>query len=110
MVEFFNSILLNSWYSGILVFFTQILMLYFRTINIFYTTQQNMFGAIWSNNANAVSWLLSMTIGMNSMLHGQWQAILMYLLGGTLGTYWGIKREGKIIKNKIDYKSFNIGK
>lgn len=86
-------------------------MLYFRTINIFYTTQQNMFGAIWSNNANAIMWLLSMTIGMNSMLNGQWQPILSYLLGGGFGTYWGIYRERKKPKEKIiDFKSYNIGK
>lgn len=97
MLEAFKILLENPWYAAIIVFFTQILMLYFRTINIFYTTQQNMFGAIWSNNANAIAWLLSMTIGMNSMLNGQWQPILSYLLGGTIGTYWGIKREMKIL-------------
>ena len=94
-MEVLKELLANPWYAAVVVFFTQILMLYFRTINIFYTTQQNMFGAIWSNNANAVSWLLSMTIGMNSVLNSQWQPILMYLLGGSLGTYWGIKREQK---------------
>lgn len=96
MVDIFKELLGNPWYAAIIVFFTQILMLYFRTINIFFTTQQNMFGAIWSNNANAIAWLLSMTIGMNSMLNGQWQPIISYLLGGTLGTYWGIKREIRI--------------
>lgn len=95
MLELFKELLLNPWYAAIIVFFTQILMLYFRTINIFYTTQQNMFGAIWSNNANGISWLLSMTIGMNSMLNGQWQPIVAYLIGGSVGTYWGIKREKK---------------
>ena len=96
MLEIFKELLLNPWYAAIIVFFTQILMLYFRTINIYYTTQQNMFGSIWSNNANGIAWLLSMTIGMNSMLNGQWQPILSYLIGGTVGTYWGIKLEQKL--------------
>jgi uncharacterized protein YebE (UPF0316 family) len=95
MFKLFQELLTNPWYAAILVFFTQILMLYFRTINIFYTTKINMFGAIWSSNANAVMWLMSMTIGMNSMINGQWQPIVMYLLGGSLGTYWGIKKEQK---------------
>lgn len=94
-----TQLLANPWYAATIVFFTQILMLYFRTVNIFYTTQTNVFGAIWSNNANAVMWLMSMTIGMNSMINGQWQPILMYLIGGSLGTYWGIVQERKQNKN-----------
>lgn len=95
MFQLFQQLLANPWYAGILVFFTQILMLYFRTMNIFYTTQQNIFGSIWSNNANAIAWLMSMTIGMNSMINGQVVPIIAYLIGGSLGTYWGIKREQK---------------
>lgn len=93
MFKTFQDLLANPWYAAGIVFITQILMLYFRTINIFYTTKTNVFGAIWSNNANAIMWLMSMTIGMNSMINGQWQPILMYLLGGSLGTYWGVKKE-----------------
>ncbi len=44
-----------------------------------------------------------MTIGMNSMLTGQWQPILAFLLGGSIGTYWGMKNEIKN-KNKNDSK------
>lgn len=94
-MEIFKLLLENPWYAAIIVFFTQIFMLYFRTVNIFYTTQKNIFGAVWSNNANAITWLMSMTIGMNSVINGQWQPILMYLIGGSIGTYWGIKRESK---------------
>ena len=106
MLDLFKELLANPWYSAVLVFFTQILMLYFRTVNIFYTTQTNIFGAIWSNNANAVMWLLSMTIGMNSMLNGQWQPILAYMIGGSLGTYWGILHESKN-KKKTSKKIIN---
>ena len=96
----FNELLVNPWHAAVLIFTTQILMLYLRTINIFYTTKNNIFGAIWSNNGVAATWLLSMTIGMNSMLIGQWQPILAFLLGGTIGTYWGMKNEIKHKKNE----------
>ena len=76
-------------------------MLYFRTINIIYTTKNNIFGAIWSNNGVALTWLLSMTIGMHSMISGDWQPILAFLIGGTLGTYWGLKNEKKNNENKL---------
>jgi uncharacterized protein YebE (UPF0316 family) len=91
----------NPWYSSILVFITQILMLFLRTINIVYTTKRYMFGALWSNTGVALTWLLSMSIGMNSVLSGQWQPIISFLLGGLVGTYWGICNENK----KYDIKT-----
>lgn len=100
-MESIKELLQNPWHSAIIIFITQILMLYLRTINIIYTTKQNIFGAIWSNNGVAITWLLSMTIGMNSMLSGQWQPIVSFLLGGSLGTYWGLIREKKT-QNKIN--------
>lgn len=94
-MEYFKEILLNPWYAACVIFVTQILMLYLRTINIIYTTKDDLFGAMWSNNGVAITWLLSMTIGMNSMINGQWQPILAFLMGGSIGTYWGITRDKK---------------
>lgn len=111
-MELFQELLKNPWYAALVIFITQILMLYLRTINIIYTTKKNMFGAIWSNNGVAITWLLSMTIGMHSMISGQWQPILAFLVGGTIGTYWGIRREIKHSKNKlekVDLSTFKIG-
>jgi hypothetical protein len=36
-----------------------------------------------------------MSIGGNSIMHGEFLPILSYLIGGTLGTYWGILKESK---------------
>ena len=94
-MEIFKQILANPWYASVVIFVTQVLMLYLRTINIIYTTKDNIFGAIWSNNGVSITWLLSMTIGLNSMLSGQWQPIIAFLLGGSIGTYWAIKRDKK---------------
>lgn len=84
-------------------------MLYLRTINILYTTKKNIFGAIWSNNGVAITWLLSMTIGMNSMLTGQWQPIIAFLLGGTIGTYWGLRMEIKHARQRHENKTIIKG-
>ena len=98
-METLKELILNPWHAAIIVFFTQILMLYLRTINIIYTTNHNIFGAIWSNNGVAITWLLSMTIGMNSVLSGDIQPIIGFLLGGSIGTYWGLHMENKKKKN-----------
>jgi hypothetical protein len=90
-----KEILENPWVASLVVFTIQILMLYMRTKNIAYTIKHNIFGAIWTNNAFAVAWLFSTTIGLNSMISGQWQPIVAFLLGGSLGTYWGVKKDKK---------------
>ena len=90
-----KEILENPWVASLVVFTVQILMLYVRTKNITYTIKHDIFGAIWTNNAFAVAWLFSTTIGLNSLISGQWQPILAFLLGGSLGTYWGIVKDKK---------------
>lgn len=90
-----KELLANPWHAAVIIFITQILMLYMRTKNIAYTIKHDIFGAIWTNNAFAGAWLFSTTIGLNSMISGQWQPIVAFLLGGSLGTYWGIIKDKK---------------
>ena len=92
-MESFKEMLTNPWYASIVIFITQVMFLYFRTKNIIYTTNNNLFGAIWTNNCVALTWLLSMTIGMNSMISGEWMPILAFMIGGTMGTIWGIRQD-----------------
>jgi len=93
VMETFKEMLTNPWYASIVILITQVLFLFFRTKNIIYTTKNNLFGAIWTNNCVALTWLLSMTIGMNSMISGEWMPILSFMIGGTLGTIWGIRQD-----------------
>lgn len=88
-----KELLVNPWYAAIIAFVTQIGFLYFRTLNVFYTIERNMFGAIWTNAMLSISWLLSMSIGINSVIIGDWQPITAFLLGGTVGTIWGLKKK-----------------
>jgi len=87
-----KELLLNPWYGTIVIFLTQIFMLYLRTLNIVYTTNKNIFGALWSNTLFASAWLISTTIGMNSILTGQWQPMIGFVIGGAIGTYLGMKK------------------
>jgi hypothetical protein len=88
----FKEILANPWYAAIIVFITQIIFLYLRTLNVLYTSERHVWGAILTGNGVSVSWLISMSIGLNSMFNGDWQPIVAFLVGGTIGTYWGIKK------------------
>lgn len=63
-----------------------------RTINVIYTTEKRVWPTIISNLGISVTWLLSVGITTKSILDGSWQPILAYLIGGTIGTYFGIKK------------------
>ena len=88
----FKEFLSNPWYAAIVVFVTQIIFLYLRTLNVIYTSERKVLGTILTGNGVSISWLISMSIGLNSMFTGAWQPIVAFLVGGTIGTYWGIKK------------------
>jgi uncharacterized protein YebE (UPF0316 family) len=90
-----QEILNNSYLSALVVLISQIVFIYLRTVNVIYTAERRMLPAILTSNGIALAWLVSMSIGANSILEGQTLPIIAFLIGGTLGTYWGIKKESK---------------
>jgi hypothetical protein len=42
-----------------------------------------------------ISWLISVAIGLTSIMTGDWQPIVAFLLGASIGRFWGIKQEKK---------------
>jgi hypothetical protein len=90
-----DDILANPYYSAIVVLVSQIVFIYLRTINVIYTAEMKVKPAIISGIGIGFSWLVSMAIGANSILEGEILPIFSFLIGGALGTYWGITREIK---------------
>ena len=90
-----NYILSNPYISALVVLVSQIVFIYLRTINVIYTSERRILPAIISGNGIGLAWLVSLSIGGNSIMHGEVLPILSYLIGGTLGTYWGILKETK---------------
>jgi hypothetical protein len=88
-----KEIIANPYLSSFVVLISQIVFIYLRTINVIYTSERRMIPAIISGNGIGLAWLVSISIGGNSIMHGEFLPILAYLIGGTLGTYWGIKKE-----------------
>lgn len=90
-----SEILANPYLSALIVLISQIIFIYLRTINVIYTAERRMVPAIISGNGIGLAWLVSMSIGGNSIMHGEILPIVSFLIGGSLGTYWGIKKEVK---------------
>lgn len=91
MGEFLN----NEYYTSIIVFISQLIFIYLRTINVIYTAEKRMVPALVTGVGVALFWLISSSIGINSLMKGQIIPIIGFILGGSLGTYFGIKKETK---------------
>ena len=90
-----EEILGNPYLSAIVVLFSQIIFIYLRTLNVIYTSERKMIPSIITGNGIGLAWLVSMSIGADSIMQGEIIPIIAFLIGGTLGTYWGIKKESK---------------
>ena len=90
-----DEILSNPYYSALVVLISQIIFIYLRTINVIYTAEMKVRPAIISGAGIGLAWLVSMAIGADSIMKGQFLPILSFLIGGALGTYWGIRKEIK---------------
>lgn len=81
----------NPWWAGLIVLLTQIVFLYFRTLNVMYVADRKVLASIITGNAIGIAWLISIAIGANAIMNLQWQPILGHIIGGTIGTLWGFK-------------------
>jgi hypothetical protein len=83
--------------GSVCIFVNQLVFVYLRTLNVIYTTKKRMLGSILTGNGLALSWLISISIGTRSIMNGEILPIISFLIGGTIGTYLGI-RENKTKK------------
>jgi len=93
MILFINELLTNPIYSSIIVFISQILFIYLRTINIIYTNDRRMIASTITGVGIGLTYLISMSIGLNSLLNGNLITVFIFLLGGAIGNVWGIYQE-----------------
>jgi uncharacterized protein YebE (UPF0316 family) len=90
-----ESIFSNSWLASGVILISQLIFIYLRTVNIIYTAEKRILPAVLSGMGVSISWLISISIGLNSIMTGAWQPIITFLIGGAMGTYWGIIKEKK---------------
>jgi amino acid permease len=78
---------------SLIVFVTQTVFLWFRTLNVVYISKLLILPSILTGVGIGVSWLVSVTIGINAIMGLQPLPIIGHLLGGVIGTYIGLIRE-----------------
>lgn len=95
MKEWVEVLLDDIFWSSVIVFLTQLIFIYLRTINVIYTSERRLIPAIISGLGIGMSWLVSMSIGAHSFIKGDIVPIMLFLLGGAIGTYFGIIQDKK---------------
>ena len=86
-------ILSNPYLSSLIVLIAQLIFIYLKTVNVIYISERKLIPAILSGNCIGLSWLISMSVGISSILNGELLPISAFLIGGSIGTYLGIKKE-----------------
>ena len=79
--------------KSIIVLLSQILFLYFRTLNIEAVTDKNITKAILTGWGIGITWMISTAIGVSAVLNFEFMPIICHLLGGSIGTYLAMKNK-----------------
>ena len=99
-----KEIIENQFLSSLIVLLSQVAFIYFRTLNIVYTVEFRTWPAILSGICIGALTLLSFTIGTESLKGGDYLTVSVFLIGGAIGTYWGIEQSKKK-ENKKENKN-----
>ena len=89
---------LNIYLQVVILFISQLVFIYFRTLNISAQLEHNRFKLFWTGLFVHVTWLLGITIGVSALLEGTYWLVLVSWLGGSLGADLGLKKQ---IKNNV---------
>lgn len=83
--------------EALVVFLAQIGFLYLRTINVKYTSRDNIIGAVVSGTGVGILWLITTGLGAKAVMNlpNEWMTIVAHLLGGAIGTIIGMKQKIK---------------
>jgi len=76
---------------SIILFFSQILFLGARSLNVIYTANEEVWKAVGSGLVVAIFWLTSLSLGISSVFKGEYLPVLAWLIGGSVGTYYSFK-------------------
>jgi multisubunit Na+/H+ antiporter MnhF subunit len=79
--------------QAIIVLFSQIVFVFLRTVNVKTIADNKLPLAILSGNAMAITGLLSIAIGIHSILDRQLLPVIAYLIGGSIGTFLAMRNQ-----------------
>lgn len=89
----------------IIIFICQYLFIYFRTKNVEANAEKDRLKLFTTGLAVSVTWLISVSLGVNAILQGHWILIVATLSGGIIGADHAITNK---FSKKVPRKKANI--
>ena len=80
-----NDFINNPWWAALVVLVTQSVFLYARTLNVMYVAEKKLLPSLVTGLIVSIAWLVSIAIGVNAVMSMQWQPVMGYLLGSSVG-------------------------
>lgn len=82
-----------------IIFISQLLFIYFRTLNVMAVAEKNRLRTFTTGFGVNICWLVSVSLGVNAILHGHWILVGANVLGGLIGSDWAVT--GRFNKKKV---------
>lgn len=75
----------------IILFISQLVFSFSRTLNVRYTAKENVLKSIITSVFIKITWLISSSLGVKGVLDGDYLLIFVYIISGILGDYLSFK-------------------
>lgn len=75
----------------IILIVSQMIFSFTRTLNVRYTAKDMIFMGILTSTFVKLSWLISASIGVNSIIDKDWTTAIVYIISGLIGDYLSFK-------------------
>ncbi len=82
----------NIYIQCFIVFISQLIFVFFRTINVNANVDKHRFTLFWSGVIVHISWIISLSLGVNAILKGNYILILFSVIGGAIGADYGLNK------------------
>lgn len=69
----------------IILFISQLIFSFARTLNVRYTANENVLKSILTSTLIKITWLVSSSLGVKGVLDGDVTLMLVYVISGILG-------------------------
>ena len=81
-------------WAAVITMVVQIVFIYLRTVNVAAIADRKLWLAVFSGVGIGLSWMISTSLSVTSVIEFKLLPILAHLIGGALGTYWGFLTAG----------------
>lgn len=75
----------------IILFISQLIFSFARTLNVRYTANENVLKSILTSTLIKITWLVSSSLGVKGVLDGDFTLMLVYVISGILGDWLSFK-------------------